>query len=191
MESGNPAPRQRDMAFSPAFAQGRGSRRMESYRDSKKRAAEQPVERSSYDGHGHAPDPIKETISIIAGGFIGGGVTDLACKCYMSGRSVMAVEKVVEEPRGVAITFDDADYDGMEPCRDDPMIVIIRAANFNLMRVLVDQGSSEDILYYSTFKRLELSEEKLLPFLGLLTSFLGESVEVIGYDDLMTMFGVR
>ncbi|KAJ1388585.1 hypothetical protein SESBI_39001 [Sesbania bispinosa] len=94
--------------------------------------------RSPSGGQGYAVNHLKGMISTTVGGFTGGGVTNLTRRRYISGRSVMAVEKVMEGSRGVVITFNDADYDGMEPHRDNPIVVIIRTANFNVRRVMVD-----------------------------------------------------
>ncbi|RDX86880.1 hypothetical protein CR513_31720, partial [Mucuna pruriens] len=39
---------------------------------------------------------------------------------------------------------------------NDSMVVTIEVANFAVKKVLVDQGSSTDILYLSTFKHLQI-----------------------------------
>ena len=49
------------------------------------------------------------------------------------------------------ITFTDADFEGIEPNHDDPVVVKVEVANWLVCKVLVDQGSSVDILYWSTF----------------------------------------
>ena len=47
-----------------------------------------------------------------------------------------------------SITFTDKDFKGINLVnQDDPVVVFIIIANFMVFRVLIDQGSSVDILY--------------------------------------------
>ncbi|MCI44044.1 hypothetical protein A2U01_0065283, partial [Trifolium medium] len=39
-------------------------------------------------------------------------------------------------------------------------------ANFDVHRILVDQGSSCDVMYYGLFKTLQLMEKNLVPYVG-------------------------
>ena len=55
-------------------------------------------------------------------------------------------------------------------------------------RVLVDQGSSADIMFWSTFNKLQLSPDLLRPYTGCLYGFTGDQVEVHGYLELRTTF---
>jgi len=55
-------------------------------------------------------------------------------------------------------------------------------------RVLVDQGSSADVMFWSTFKKLQLSPDQLRPYTGCLYDFVGDQVEVCGHIELKTTF---
>jgi len=57
-----------------------------------------------------------------------------------------------------SITFIDADIKGIDPTQDDPMVITVEIENFAVMKTLVDQGSSVDILYWKTFKKLQIPE---------------------------------
>ena len=57
-----------------------------------------------------------------------------------------------------------------------------------MYRVLVDQGSSADVMFWSTFNKLQLSPDQLRPYTGCLYSFAGDQVEVCGYLELRTTF---
>ncbi|RDX74953.1 hypothetical protein CR513_45232, partial [Mucuna pruriens] len=48
---------------------------------------------------------------------------------------------------GLAITFDDRDLRHDVPNRDEPMVILVVAAKYKIERVLIDQGSSANILY--------------------------------------------
>ena len=55
-------------------------------------------------------------------------------------------------------------------------------------RVLVDQGSSADVMFWPTFEKLQLSPDQLKPYGGCLYGFAGDQVEVWGYIELRTTF---
>ena len=69
------------------------------------------------------------------------------------------------------------------------MVVSIVITNLMVSRVLVDQDSSVDILYWQTFQRLEVSPDTVHPHAGPLLSFLGERVKTRGYMNPMATFG--
>jgi len=54
------------------------------------------------------------------------------------------------------ITFTDADFKGFDPLQDNLMVITVEIENFAVMKTLVDQGSSVDILYWRTFKKLKI-----------------------------------
>ena len=57
------------------------------------------------------------------------------------------------------------------------MVVSIIIVNFMVSKVLIDQGSSTDILYWKTFQNLEVSPNTIHPYSGPLLSFARERVE--------------
>ncbi|XP_027905968.1 uncharacterized protein LOC114165580 [Vigna unguiculata] len=58
----------------------------------------------------------------------------------------------------------------------------------NVHRVLIDQGSSTDVMFWDTFVGLQVPRDQLQPFDGVLVGFSGEQVEVRGHVDLRTTF---
>ena len=48
--------------------------------------------------------------------------------------------------------FSEEDARGIRQPHDDPLVVTIMIEGFNTRRVLVDNGSSADIIYLSTFQ---------------------------------------
>ena len=46
---------------------------------------------------------------------------------------------------------------------DDALIVSIQVGDYNTYRVLVDNGSSVDILYYPAFQQMRIERERLIP----------------------------
>jgi len=49
------------------------------------------------------------------------------------------------------ITFTNEDFKGIDPSQVDPMVIMVGIDNFSIMKMLVDQGSSVNILHWKTF----------------------------------------
>lgn len=43
------------------------------------------------------------------------------------------------------------------------MVITLFVADYTTLKVLVDNGSSTDILYYPTFKQIRIDKKRLLP----------------------------
>jgi hypothetical protein len=89
------------------------------------------------------------------------------------------------------LAFTKEDKREVMPHDDDPLVIQVQILNCDVKRVLIDSGSSADIMYWEAFKAMQLSNEHLLPYNGTLVGFAGEQVEVMGYTTLLTTFGVR
>ncbi|XP_068503739.1 uncharacterized protein [Phaseolus vulgaris] len=130
--------------------------------------------------------PVLGEIHTIAGGFSGGGCTASQRKRYA--RSVMSVEVFEDHSPDVDITFTKEDLRDVVLHDDDPIVISLITAGRTVHRVLVDQGSSADVMFWPTFERLQLSTDQLRPYGGCLYGFAGDQVEVRGYIELRTTF---
>ncbi|XP_068504586.1 uncharacterized protein [Phaseolus vulgaris] len=74
------------------------------------------------------------------------------------------------------------------PHDNDPVVISVVTAGRKVHRVLVDQGSSADVMFLSTFNKLRLSPDLLRPYTGCLYGFADNQVEVRGYLELRTTF---
>ena len=54
------------------------------------------------------------------------------------------------------------------PHDDDPVVILVVTAGRRVHQVLVDQGSSADVLFWSTFNKLQLSPDQLRSYDGCL-----------------------
>ena len=59
------------------------------------------------------------------------------------------------------ITFTRKDLERVQSPHTDALMVILRVRDFVVRRILIDPGSSADVMYYSLFKRLGLAPELL------------------------------
>ena len=62
-------------------------------------------------------------------------------------------------------------------------------ANNNVHRILVDNGSSVDILYYQAFQKMGLKNSDLRPSPNPIYGFTGDSVTLMGVITLPMMVG--
>ncbi|XP_014523756.1 uncharacterized protein LOC106780034 [Vigna radiata var. radiata] len=132
--------------------------------------------------------PLRGMINTIFGGFAGGGPTSSARK-----RSIRALRSIhtVDVPRRTMppITFSDEDFHAPDPDQDDPMVIDIEVARYRVSRVLVDQGSSVNILYWKIFLQMDILEDLIVPYNEQIVGFVGERVDTRGYIDLHTRLG--
>nr|XP_025641263.1 uncharacterized protein LOC112736141 [Arachis hypogaea] len=133
----------------------------------------------------------KAVINCISGGFAGGGETTSARK--RSYRAMLAIEGASPPNKSDApdleITFNKADMSSAAPHLDDPVVISIQTGDLLVRKVLLDPGSSADVLFHSTFLKMNLSEKLIQPSSGELVGFSGERVPIKGYIWLKTTIG--
>jgi len=59
--------------------------------------------------------------------------------------------------------FTNKDFQAIHPEQDNPMVITAEIAKYAIMKTLVDQASSVDILFWETFQKLNLREEDIIP----------------------------
>ena len=130
---------------------------------------------------------------MILGGFAGGGESSSAQKAHL--RSIRSVDMgeiqaVSKLPRlDNTITFSDSDLDGCQHPHDDPLVVRAIVANTTVHRVLIDNGSSADIIFTSAFDKMGIGREKLDPVSTHLRGFSREKVLLLGSIQLVLTLG--
>jgi len=100
----------------------------------------------------------------------------------------MSVEFFEDHSPDVDITFTKGDLRDVVPHDNNPIVISLVTAGRTVHRVLVDQGSSADVMFWPTFEKLQLSPDQLRPYGGCLYGFVGDQVEVRGYIELRTTF---
>ena len=102
----------------------------------------------------------------------------------------MEVQVVSKLPRlDTSITFSDSDLEGCHHPHDDPLVIRAVVANKTVHRVLVDNGSSADIIFASTFDKMDIGRTKLEPVSTHLRGFSGEKVLPLGSIQLVLTLG--
>jgi hypothetical protein len=132
---------------------------------------------------------IVREIHTISRGLAGGGESTSARKAYA--RSVH-IEEVyqVERPRKVqkkyteTISFSNEDGKRVSMPHDDALVVTMTVANHTIHRILVDNGSSAEIIYWLVIQQIGISQDIIKPFGSPLVGFIGEQVLTMGVISL-------
>ena len=89
----------------------------------------------------------------------------------------------------IAITFSDSDLEGCQHPYDDTLVIRAVVANKTIHGVLVDNGSSADIIFASAFDKMGIGRERLEPINTHLRGFSGEKVLPLGSIQLVLTLG--
>jgi hypothetical protein len=87
------------------------------------------------------------------------------------------------------IGFSDDDYVGVSLPHNDALVLSLAIANHKIHRILIDTGSSADILYRSAFELMKIDRRKVIPVRHSLVGFTGEQVLPLGSIELPVMAG--
>ncbi|XP_017437959.1 uncharacterized protein LOC108344008 [Vigna angularis] len=127
-------------------------------------------------------------INTIFGGFPGGGSSSSTRKHHV--RALRSVNSVQRARRSMPeITFTNDDFHAPDREQDDPMVITAEITRYWVSKVLIDQGSSANILYWKTFQRMDLPENLIVPYNEQIVGFAGERVDTHNYVDLHTRLG--
>ncbi|GAV73746.1 LOW QUALITY PROTEIN: hypothetical protein CFOL_v3_17229, partial [Cephalotus follicularis] len=87
------------------------------------------------------------------------------------------------------ISFSEADYEGVRLPHDDPVVMTLLVELFTMKRILIDNGSSANILYKHAFDQLRIPADQLKPVKTPLVSFAGETIHPLGSINLSVVAG--
>jgi len=131
--------------------------------------------------------PVHGEIHTISGGFSGGGCTTSQRNKYAW--AVMTVEvQEADQALDIDLAFTKANLRDVVPHDNGPVVISVVTVGRKVHRVLVDQGSSTDVMFWSTFNKLQLSPDQLRPYTSFLYGFAGDQIEVHGHIELSTTF---
>ena len=88
-----------------------------------------------------------------------------------------------------AIVFTDEDARWLHHPHDNAIVITLVITNYMTKRVLIDNGSSTDILYYPAFQQMRINNESLRPVNVPLIWFGGMKVLPLGTISLLVVVG--
>ena len=89
-----------------------------------------------------------------------------------------------------AISFTDEDAERIHHPHDETIVITLLITNYTTRRVLIDNGSSADILYYPAFQQMKLGRDQLRPVCSPLIGFGGMKVQPVGTITLPVVVGL-
>ena len=130
---------------------------------------------------------------MISGGFAGGGESISVRKAHLlSIRSgeIAEVQAVSKLPRlDTSITFSDLDLEGCQHPHDDPLVILVVVANKTIHRVLIDKGSSANIIFASPFDKMGIGKGETRTRQHSLARFLWRKSVTHGLDTISAHLG--
>ena len=88
-----------------------------------------------------------------------------------------------------AITFTNEDAARIHHPHDDAIVITLLITDYTTRKVLVDNGSSANILYYPAIQQMNLGRDQLRPVYSPLVGFGGMKVQHVGTITLPVVVG--
>ncbi|XP_024006401.1 uncharacterized protein LOC112082919 [Eutrema salsugineum] len=143
-----------------------------------------------------ASPPLARTmIGMIMGGLLScnDSVRSIKVHEWKSAPTEMWVAKIratnAQDTSGRGITFSEEDAEGVDQPHNDPLVIQIRVADCNVTRVLVDTGSSVDLIFKEALEKMDLHGVEMKPTHTPLTGFAGDTITSIGTIKLSVYVG--
>jgi hypothetical protein len=87
------------------------------------------------------------------------------------------------------ISFSDSDLHDVQLPHNDPLVITLRIGNYDVKRVLMDQGSFAEVMYQELYEKLGLGKSDLSEFSSPVFGFSGESTIPLGKTTLPVLAG--
>ncbi|KAI0529371.1 hypothetical protein KFK09_001920 [Dendrobium nobile] len=150
------------------------------------RQLKEEIERLIHQGYLRQP-PVNNQIAV-------GEIKIIAGGPLLSDKVFLAVNEIPTPKKARvyhSITIDDSDLEGVKTLHQDPLVINTGIGDlcYNVKRILVDNGSFTDVLFYSTFLNSGLTREKLQPVVGPLYGFDNRPVRAEGIISLPVVLG--
>ncbi|GFZ19568.1 hypothetical protein Acr_28g0002730 [Actinidia rufa] len=159
-------------------------------RDKSKLPSSKLAKNEIWDNH-----PTTGNIQVIHGGF--------ECGCLNSSRKRHARNATGELKRKYTIfprqrleltspiSFTNDYLRGLHLPHDDALVISTIIANFNVQRILIDNGSLVDILFILAFDKMKIRLDKLHPFHTPQVGFWGNMTHPLGWIKLLVTLGME
>ncbi|KAK3041866.1 hypothetical protein RJ639_001234 [Escallonia herrerae] len=131
------------------------------------------------------------TINTISGGIAAGGSSRRGRKAYtrevcITSQSLSKKQKTTLVP---TISFSEDEIGDIKTTHDDPLVVTLRVGNFDVKRILVDNGSSAEVIFYEAFQKMSIPSDRLRKMDTPLYGFSNHPVAVEGIIALPVAIG--
>ncbi|KFK24531.1 hypothetical protein AALP_AAs73658U000200 [Arabis alpina] len=121
-------------------------------------------------------------INMIMGGSQYCADNETTIEAYQRRADVCANISTPAKPRlsSDSITFDEKDTEGLDQPHNDPLVINLTVYDFNIARVLIDTGSSVDVIFKKTLERMKIDLSTIKGRPNPITGFSGETTMTMG-----------
>ncbi|KFK44296.1 hypothetical protein AALP_AA1G239700 [Arabis alpina] len=107
---------------------------------------------------------------------------ETAIEAYQLRADVCANVSAPAKPRlfSDSIAFDEKDTEGLDQPHNDPLVINLTIYDFNIARVLIDTGSSVDVIFRKTLERMKIDLSTIKGRPKPITGFSGETTMTMG-----------
>ena len=134
-------------------------------------------------------DVIREIKTITGGPFSGGSFKSLKKAYQRQVNSVHTIPPFKQQRTDWDMSFSEVDARGVKQPHNNPLVIMLNIEGFNTKRILVDNGSSINIIFLPAFQQLKLDPRRLRSFDSPLVSFGGDRVYPRGIVTLTVTVG--
>ncbi|XP_010684449.1 uncharacterized protein LOC104899008 [Beta vulgaris subsp. vulgaris] len=131
----------------------------------------------------------EDVVMVISGGFAAGGPTNCGHKNYLRELSQVMLTNQAESDPFPKIMVSEQDRGKIRTPHDDPLVVEMKIANLRVRRILIDIGSSTDIISADYLSRLKFDESNLVPVNHPIIGFGGGVIHPMGTVTLPVRVG--
>jgi len=78
------------------------------------------------------------------------------------------------------VIFHESDTNGLDCPHNDPLVITLTIGDFNVERVLVDTGSTLDIIFLTTLREMKVDMTRIVPTPRPVLGFSGETSMTLG-----------
>jgi len=110
-----------------------------------------------------------DIVGTIIGGFTSGDTSSSTRKRHYRSINLVNYLPLCSQP---PITFSDVDFFINDPNQDDSVVITATIANWRVHKILIDQGSSADVLFH----KLNVPESAVKSYIEPLLGFAGQRV---------------
>ncbi|GMN75229.1 hypothetical protein TIFTF001_056753, partial [Ficus carica] len=102
-----------------------------------------------------SPPKVQKTISVICEGSVYSGETVTAIKSHRRKATQPIATILPDDPIEHSISFHSSEATNLSRPHDDALVLTLNVSNCEVGRILVDNGSSADVLFLSTLREME------------------------------------
>ncbi|XP_010513034.1 PREDICTED: uncharacterized protein LOC104788976 [Camelina sativa] len=124
--------------------------------------------------------PTIRRINMIMGGLAGCNDSVRAIRDYTKKAEMTKSWPSRFEAESMPITFDGKDLEGLDLPHNDPLVVELLIGESEVTRILIDTGSSVNVIFRDVLAKMEIGERDIMPECHSLTGFDGDHLMSVG-----------